>query len=100
MMIFYFYLVCFSFSISYSMLSFHLVYLFQFFHLFFVVLFFKSFSLVQFSSVHLVRNVGPNKEMLCITFWIPAAILYKNQTVNQENHEDPPLKRQRTDKDV
>ena len=34
------------------------------------------------SSVHVVRKVAPNKEMLCISFWIPAAILYKNQTVN------------------
>ena len=34
------------------------------------------------SSVHLVRKVAPNKERLCISFWIPAAILYKNQTVN------------------
>ncbi|ELK09836.1 tRNA (guanine-N(1)-)-methyltransferase [Pteropus alecto] len=55
-------------------------------------------SLDACSSVHLVRNVAPNKEMLCITFRIPAAILYKNQTLNLENHEDPPLKRQRTDK--
>ena len=39
-------------------------------------------SLEACSSVHLVRNVAPNKEMLCITFQIPAAILYKNQTVN------------------
>uniref|UniRef100_A0A8C9B6X2 tRNA (guanine(37)-N1)-methyltransferase n=1 Tax=Prolemur simus TaxID=1328070 RepID=A0A8C9B6X2_PROSS len=54
-------------------------------------------SLEACSSVHLVRNVAPNKEMLCITFQIPAAILYKNQTMNLENHEDPPLKRQRTD---
>ena len=39
-------------------------------------------SLEASSSVHLVRNVAPNKEMLCITFRIPAAVLYKNQTVN------------------
>uniref|UniRef100_A0A8C0CSS1 tRNA (guanine(37)-N1)-methyltransferase n=1 Tax=Balaenoptera musculus TaxID=9771 RepID=A0A8C0CSS1_BALMU len=56
-------------------------------------------SLEACSSVHLVRNVAPNKEMLCITFRIPAAILYKNQTLNGDNHEDPPIKRQRTDKD-
>lgn len=55
-------------------------------------------SLDACSSVHLVRNVAPNKEMLCITFRIPAAILYKNQTLNLEKHEEPPLKRQRTDK--
>ncbi|KAI4582608.1 hypothetical protein MJG53_009159 [Ovis ammon polii x Ovis aries] len=30
--------------------------------------------------------------MLCITFPIPVGIRYKNQTVNQNNHEDPPLK--------
>nr|XP_035116549.1 tRNA (guanine(37)-N1)-methyltransferase isoform X2 [Callithrix jacchus] len=39
-------------------------------------------SLEACSSVHLVRNVAPNKEMLCITFQIPAAVLYKNQTRN------------------
>jgi tRNA (guanine37-N1)-methyltransferase len=39
-------------------------------------------SLEECSSVHLVRNVAPNKEMLCITFHIPAATLYKNQTIN------------------
>lgn len=55
-------------------------------------------SLEACSSVHIVRNVAPNKEMLCITFQIPAAILYKNQTLNQENHGDPPLKRQKTEK--
>ena len=36
MMIFYFYLVCFTFSISYLVLPFHLVYVLQFLHLFFV----------------------------------------------------------------
>lgn len=39
-------------------------------------------SLEACSSVHPVRNVAPNKEMLCITFRIPAAVLYKNQTPN------------------
>nr|XP_020019209.1 tRNA (guanine(37)-N1)-methyltransferase isoform X1 [Castor canadensis]XP_020019210.1 tRNA (guanine(37)-N1)-methyltransferase isoform X1 [Castor canadensis] len=54
-------------------------------------------SLEECSSVHLVRNVAPNKEMLCITFHIPAATLYKNQTINLDNQEEPPLKRQRID---
>ena len=40
-MIFYFYLVCFTFSISYSVFSFHLVYIFQFLHFF---LFFDALS--------------------------------------------------------
>ncbi|XP_047594861.1 LOW QUALITY PROTEIN: tRNA (guanine(37)-N1)-methyltransferase [Lutra lutra] len=57
-------------------------------------------SLEACSSIHPVRNVAPNKEMLCITFRIPAAVLYKNQTLNLENHDDPPLKRQRTEKKV
>ena len=35
MMIFYFYLVCYTFSSSYLMLPFHLVYVFQFLYLFF-----------------------------------------------------------------
>ena len=39
-MIPYFYLVFFTFSISYSMLPFHLVYVLQFLHLFFFLLFF------------------------------------------------------------
>ena len=39
-------------------------------------------SLEACSSVHLVRKVVPNMEMLCISFWIPTAILYKNQTIN------------------
>ena len=39
-------------------------------------------SLAACSSVHLVRNVAPNKEMLCITFRIPAAVLYKNHTLD------------------
>ncbi|XP_075388194.1 tRNA (guanine(37)-N(1))-methyltransferase isoform X3 [Tenrec ecaudatus] len=55
-------------------------------------------SLEACSSVHLVRNVAPNKEMLCITFQIPAAVLYKNQARNLENREEPPLKRQKTEK--
>ncbi|XP_045679261.1 tRNA (guanine(37)-N1)-methyltransferase isoform X3 [Phyllostomus hastatus] len=56
-------------------------------------------SLHACSSVHLVRNVAPNKEMLCITFRVPAAVLYKNHTLELESHEDPPpVKRQRTDK--
>lgn len=42
-------------------------------------------SLETCSSVHLVRNVAPNKEMLCISFRVPAAVLFKNQTLQQGN---------------
>ena len=65
MKIFYFYLVCCTFSISYSVLPFHLVYVFQFLHLFWVFFFWwggvlsqvfikcsrKAFVSVQFSSI-------------------------------------------------
>ncbi|XP_074092051.1 LOW QUALITY PROTEIN: tRNA (guanine(37)-N(1))-methyltransferase [Macrotis lagotis] len=62
-------------------------------------------SLKGCSSVHLVRNVAPNKEMICITFQIPPSVLYENQPMNQEkqflkaeNLEGPPFKQQRRDK--
>ena len=45
MMIFYFYLVCFTSSISYSVLPFHLVYVLQFLHLF-LMFFLNSLSSV------------------------------------------------------
>lgn len=57
-------------------------------------------SLEASSSVHLVRNVAPNKEMLCLTFQIPAATLYENPALTLENYEEPSLKRQRTDDSV
>ena len=47
--LFYFSLVCFTFSISYSVLPFHLVYVFQFIHLFWF--FFQMFFLKSLSSV-------------------------------------------------
>ena len=49
MMVFYFYLVCFTFSVSYSVPPFHLVYVLQFLHLF--LLFFLMFFLKPLSSV-------------------------------------------------
>ena len=44
MVIFHFYLVCFTFSISYLVLPFHLVYVLKFLHLIFLMFFFKSLS--------------------------------------------------------
>ena len=44
MLIFYFYLVCLAFSISYSVLPFHLVYVLQFLHPFFFSFFFDGLS--------------------------------------------------------
>ncbi|XP_015721273.1 tRNA (guanine(37)-N1)-methyltransferase [Coturnix japonica] len=48
-------------------------------------------------STYLVRNVAPNKEMLCITFQIPADVLYKRPCPAGDK---PASKRLRTCQDV
>lgn len=35
------------------------------------------------SSIHLVRKVAPNKEMMCISFELPAEVLFGSQTNNE-----------------
>ncbi|KGL73919.1 tRNA (guanine(37)-N1)-methyltransferase, partial [Tinamus guttatus] len=47
-------------------------------------------------SVHPVRNVAPNKEMMCISFQIPADVLDGRPCPGEEK---PACKRQRTSKD-
>ncbi|NXJ07272.1 TRM5 methyltransferase, partial [Odontophorus gujanensis] len=47
-------------------------------------------------STYLVRNVAPNKEMLCITFQIPADVLYEQPC---PAGEEPASKRLRTSRD-
>ncbi|XP_038191810.1 tRNA (guanine(37)-N1)-methyltransferase isoform X3 [Arvicola amphibius] len=49
-------------------------------------------SLEASSSVHLVRNVAPNKEMLCVTFQIPTATLYGNRALSLATEEPCPEK--------
>nr|XP_006110831.1 tRNA (guanine(37)-N1)-methyltransferase isoform X1 [Pelodiscus sinensis] len=60
---------------------------------------FLGTSLEGRCSTHLVRNVAPNKEMMCISFQIPAEVLYKNQFTNEENPEEPASKRLRPNED-
>ncbi|XP_056403346.1 tRNA (guanine(37)-N1)-methyltransferase isoform X2 [Hyla sarda] len=47
-------------------------------------------------SIHLVRQVAPNKQMMCITFDLPADTLYGSQT---NNRGEPPSKRHRLEED-
>uniref|UniRef100_UPI00398EBA36 tRNA (guanine(37)-N(1))-methyltransferase isoform X2 n=1 Tax=Pristiophorus japonicus TaxID=55135 RepID=UPI00398EBA36 len=47
-------------------------------------------------SIHLVRNVAPNKEMMCISFKIPAEVLCRNHLA-EDNTEEPAPKRLRLD---
>ncbi|XP_069807341.1 tRNA (guanine(37)-N1)-methyltransferase isoform X2 [Dendropsophus ebraccatus] len=47
-------------------------------------------------SIHLVRQVAPNKKMMCITFQLPAEVLYGGQT---DNGGEPLSKRPRVDED-
>uniref|UniRef100_A0A8C5MZA9 tRNA (guanine(37)-N1)-methyltransferase n=1 Tax=Leptobrachium leishanense TaxID=445787 RepID=A0A8C5MZA9_9ANUR len=47
-------------------------------------------------SVHLVRNVAPNKEMMCISFQLPATVLFQSQA---DVDGEPLSKRSRTEEE-
>ena len=80
MRIFYLHLICFIFSISYSVLPFHLVYVFWYFHLFFFFMFFlKTLSSIKMAFVYIyinnMYNIFNLEDMnfwltkICMTFW-------------------------------
>ncbi|XP_067848004.1 tRNA (guanine(37)-N1)-methyltransferase isoform X2 [Heptranchias perlo] len=54
-------------------------------------------SLEGHCSIHLVRNVAPNKEMMCISFKVPAEVLCRNHLAKEDNTEEPAPKRLRPD---
>lgn len=60
---------------------------------------FMGTSIEECSSIHLVRNVAPNKEMMCISFRIPARVLYKNYSATPESTAEPSSKRLRRDEE-
>ncbi|XP_073494817.1 tRNA (guanine(37)-N(1))-methyltransferase [Phyllobates terribilis] len=51
---------------------------------------------VEGSSIHLVRKVAPNKEMMCISFQLPAEVLFGDQ---MNNEGEPVPKRPRLEED-
>uniref|UniRef100_A0A8C4VDD3 tRNA (guanine(37)-N1)-methyltransferase n=1 Tax=Gopherus evgoodei TaxID=1825980 RepID=A0A8C4VDD3_9SAUR len=60
---------------------------------------FLETSLEGRCSTHLVRNVAPNKEMMCISFRIPAEVLFKKQCTQEESSVEPASKRLRPNED-
>ncbi|XP_069589748.1 tRNA (guanine(37)-N1)-methyltransferase isoform X1 [Ranitomeya imitator] len=52
---------------------------------------------VEVSSIHLVRKVAPNKEMMCISFQLPAEVLFG---IQMNNEGEPVPKRLRTEADA
>ncbi|XP_069063508.1 tRNA (guanine(37)-N1)-methyltransferase isoform X2 [Pleurodeles waltl] len=58
---------------------------------------FVGASIEECSSIHLVRNVAPNKEMMCISFRIPDVVLYKK--VATLAADEPSSKRIRIDEE-
>ncbi|XP_034531669.1 tRNA (guanine(37)-N1)-methyltransferase [Notolabrus celidotus] len=53
-----------------------------------------GFPLEKECSVHFVRNVAPNKDMLCVTFTLPKEVLFSRDHEHTES-EEPAPKRQK-----
>ncbi|XP_076017745.1 tRNA (guanine(37)-N(1))-methyltransferase [Genypterus blacodes] len=58
-----------------------------------------GFSLEDRCSVHFVRNVSPNKDMMCVSFTLPKEVLYSSDKETTElvnaTIQEPPAKKQK-----
>ncbi|XP_068194241.1 tRNA (guanine(37)-N1)-methyltransferase [Antennarius striatus] len=54
-----------------------------------------GFPLEGQCSVHFVRNVAPNKEMMCVRFRIPKEVLFNSDHEHTETSAEPAPKRQK-----
>lgn len=59
-----------------------------------------GFSLENCSTVHFVRNVAPNKDMMCVTFTVPKEVLYSGKPPVTESADEPAAKRQKCEEAV
>lgn len=52
-----------------------------------------GFPLENKCSVHFVRNVAPNKDMMCVRFTVPKEVLFSSEELKTELSEEPAPKR-------
>ena len=45
--------------------------------------------------IHIVRNVAPNKNMLCLTFRVPENIAFQTKSALESNGNEPLCKKQK-----